>query len=273
MFLPARSCACACVRGSGPAPRRPKKRRTVFCTLTARFSDLSLLPPAYPIEIYGTCRIEPLLELTSRFKPLHFSTHLSATWKLIVARFRNNSIYIYIYKFQIYIYIYPRSNFPQSSVEPREGARLGRGCFHCEREDISVISPWGSVCGLRSEGRKEGRKRAISLGGKEGIAQGVLPRCVYKLDTVYMGGEARRATWRRWRLPLPSSIMRTMTNRGSKGRAASVASERASERLLALLPSWQSSLSLPFERAESRLLSTCPLRGIRSFSPSTFINI
>lgn len=114
----------------------------------------------------------------------------------------------------------------------------------------------------RSEGRKEGRKRAISLGGKEGIAQGVLPRCVYKLDTVYMGGEARRATWRRWRLPLPSSIMRTMTNRGSKGRAASVASERASERLLALLPP-RSLLFLSPSREPSRGFSL-PVRYVGS---------
>ena len=143
---------------------------------------------------------------------------------------------------------------------------------------------FATVARNEKEGRKEGRMegRHLSLVGREGIggAQGVLPRCMYKLNTVYIEGkrrrrrrlEARRATWRRWRLPLPSSIMRTMTNRGSKARAASVASERASERLLALDSSLSLSLS-PWRERRARLLSTCPLRGIRSFSPSTFINI
>ena len=126
-----------------------------------------------------------------------------------------------------------------------------------------------SVCGLqrwretrRKEGRKEGWKagRHLSLVGREGIggAQGVLPRCMYKLNTVYIEGkrrrrrrlEARRATWRRWRLPLPSSIMRTMTNRGSKARAASVASERASERVTSCLGLLSLSLSLLGESGE-----------------------
>ena len=118
---------------------------------------------------------------------------------------------------------------------------------------------FATVARNEKEGRKEGRMegRHLSLVGREGIggAQGVLPRCMYKLNTVYIREgrrlEARRATWRRWRLPLPSSIMRTMTNRGSKARAASVASERASERVTSCLGLLSLSLSLSLERAES----------------------
>lgn len=120
------SCACACVRGSGPAPRTTEE--TPNGVLHAYRSIFGSLSPSSSLphrDLWNVSNRTPS-QLTSRFKPLHFSTYLSATWKLIVALFHNNSIYIYIWKI--------RSNFPQSSVEPREGARLGRGCLHCERE-------------------------------------------------------------------------------------------------------------------------------------------
>lgn len=72
VFLSLRTRVCVC--GSGSAP--PTWRNVEwFCTLTARFSDLSpspspslslsrVLSSLPSIEIYGTCQIEPLLELS-----------------------------------------------------------------------------------------------------------------------------------------------------------------------------------------------------------------
>lgn len=114
---------CARIRaGSSTTEETPNGVLHAYRSIFGSLSPSSSLPHR---DLWNVSNRTPS-QLTSRFKPLHFSTHLFATWKLIVARFHNNSIYIYIWKI--------RSNFPQSSVERREGARLGRGCLHCERE-------------------------------------------------------------------------------------------------------------------------------------------
>lgn len=98
-------------------------------------------------------------QLTSRFKPLHFSTHLSATWKLIVALFHNNSIYIYIYEKFVQI----SRNRPLNREKVQD---WDEGVCTARERHIRNF-PLG-FCLRFEKRRKEGRKEASHLVGWKG---------------------------------------------------------------------------------------------------------
>lgn len=84
---------CARIRaGSSTTEETPNGVLHAYRSIFGSLSPSSSLPHR---DLWNVSNRTPS-QLTSRFKPLHFSTHLSATWKLIVALFHNNSIYIYI---------------------------------------------------------------------------------------------------------------------------------------------------------------------------------